>query len=431
METPRLALRDPPEDLGGMRTVVLDPAGRLVASTRHPEAGAGVGAAPGTVDWAAYLAAADLGDIALSPCAPELHVPTFADARAAWCGAGAARPHAAVHVESASLGEVPLSFVVLNKDPGNQQSVFGRPQRKAVAQGLGQIVMIVTLLAALPLARRNVQCGRGDARTALRVASALFLLRLTEWLLNMSHHESLAEELNLLQAGLFGCAFQALAVGIYYLALEPLARRYWPYALISWTRLSSGRGWDAIVGQHVLVGGLLGILWATLLTIDRWVVQEMGWGLRPMIWEERFTLPLLGARYAVALAAHVLSRALIYGLLIMLVLALLRALVRKPLLAAVLATMVIALMFLPFGNSARTAWLVVGLGCVGSAIWAVMRYGLLALITAVFVLGALSLFPMTLRAAAWFADLTLFALAIVMLSLVGGFLIARRAPSLA
>lgn len=427
--TSRIQPRDPPEDRPGMRSVILDSAGRLVAFSQFPVPGAKAGDHDRSVDWAAHLTAAGLDDTQVIPCQPILEIPAFADDRAAWCAADPQRVGATVRIESAARAGAPLNFVVLLEDAGATQADFRNAQRKAAAQGLGKIIMILTLLAAVPLAHRNLLRGRGDARTALQLATVLFALRMTEWLLNTHHQAQLAGELALLQDGLLASAFLALAVGLFYLALEPLARRYWPYALVSWTRLSSGRGWDAIVGQHVLIGTLLGIIWATLLAVDRLVVQAAGLGLRPMIWEERFTLPLLGARYAVSLTAHLLSNALLYGLLIMLVLALLRAGLRRPLLAALVATAVIALLFLPYGNSSKTAWLAVGLGCVGSAIWAIVRYGLLTVIVAAFVLGTLVMFPMTLRAQVWFADLTLYALAIVLLLLAGGFLIARRAPT--
>lgn len=43
------------------------------------------------------------------------------------------------------------------------------------------------------------------------------------------------------------------------LALEPLARRSWPQALVSWTRLLRGRLVDPLVGRDILVGVLCGM----------------------------------------------------------------------------------------------------------------------------------------------------------------------------
>jgi len=425
----RIALRDPPEDQPGMGTIVLDATGRLIAFTRYPTASSDANAAEAAVDWSRFLAAAHLKEAETSPVAPEMESPTYAETRVAWVCAPHAHDSSEIRIEGAALSGTPLMFIALRDAPAIGGFELGRAQRKDLADNLLRIMLIVTLLAALPLARRNLLRGRGDSQTALRLATIAFGLRLIVWLLSTSHHTLRPGELRLLQDGLFVSAFQGLALGLFYLALEPLARRYWPYALISWSRLVAGRAWDAIVGQHVLLGVLLGILWSALLSADRLIVKAAGLSLRPIVWEELFTLPLLGARYAVALAADMLGKALIYGLLIMLVLALLRALLKKPVPAAIAATVAITLLFLPYGNSSATAWLMIGVGCVATGMWAVVRYGLLTLMTAVFVLGMLSFFPMTFDADSWYSDLTLFAMSAVLALLVFGFMAARRAPA--
>ena len=47
---------------------------------------------------------------------------------------------------------------------------------------------------------------------------------------------------------------------VLYLALEPYVRRYWPQAMISWTRALGGRWRDPLVGRDVLYGVVLGVL---------------------------------------------------------------------------------------------------------------------------------------------------------------------------
>jgi hypothetical protein len=41
---------------------------------------------------------------------------------------------------------------------------------------------------------------------------------------------------------------------IYYLALEPFARRLYPHMLTSWSRGISGRYWDPLLGRDILIG---------------------------------------------------------------------------------------------------------------------------------------------------------------------------------
>jgi hypothetical protein len=51
-------------------------------------------------------------------------------------------------------------------------------------------------------------------------------------------------------------AFAAAFAGALYLGIEPLVRRNWPDALISLTRLQSGRLRDSLVASHLLLGVL-------------------------------------------------------------------------------------------------------------------------------------------------------------------------------
>ena len=47
-------------------------------------------------------------------------------------------------------------------------------------------------------------------------------------------------------------------VYVFYLALEPYARRLWPHMLVSWVRLMGGRFRDPLVGRDLLIGALYG-----------------------------------------------------------------------------------------------------------------------------------------------------------------------------
>src|SRR5262249_45008564 len=57
--------------------------------------------------------------------------------------------------------------------------------------------------------------------------------------------------------------YDAALLWLAYFALEPYARRLWPEALISWSRLLAGQFRDPMVGRDLLVGcvgGALGFL---------------------------------------------------------------------------------------------------------------------------------------------------------------------------
>jgi hypothetical protein len=52
-----------------------------------------------------------------------------------------------------------------------------------------------------------------------------------------------------------------------FLALEPVLRRRCPHRLTSWVRLSEGRWLDPLIGRHVLIGVLAGVLCSLNFTL--------------------------------------------------------------------------------------------------------------------------------------------------------------------
>ena len=97
------------------------------------------------------------------------------------------------------------------------------------------------------------------------------------------------------------------------------------------------------------------------------------------------------------------------GLLILLLLAMLRAAIRRPLVAAVVAVALVAPMFVPFGSHPGISGATIGVGCVGTAVWASTRFGLVAVIAAGVVARLLLFFPFTIDFRLWYADLSVFA----------------------
>ena len=114
------------------------------------------------------------------------------------------------------------------------------------------------------LARRNLRSGRGDRRFAFRLACVLFALVMLQWLL-AAHHVPERSEFELFIGGLYR-GFFAFALGwLFYIVLEPYARRLWPRTMISWVRLLDGRVRDPQLGRDVLVGCLWGVGYSLLL----------------------------------------------------------------------------------------------------------------------------------------------------------------------
>ena len=79
-----------------------------------------------------------------------------------------------------------------------------------------------------------------------------------------AHFSSAGNFVYLLFMAISTALFWGGAVWVLYLAMEPYVRRYWPQAIISWTRVLSGRWRDPLVGRDVLYGAVLGILFCDL-----------------------------------------------------------------------------------------------------------------------------------------------------------------------
>lgn len=114
------------------------------------------------------------------------------------------------------------------------------------------------LIATCWLVWNNLRSNRGDRTTAFRLAVVNFVLIMIALL--FSYHRAPTPRALFFQGDGIGPAlFGAIQFWFFYTALEPYARRVYPHALVSWTRLARGGFFrDPLVGRHVLVGLLLG-----------------------------------------------------------------------------------------------------------------------------------------------------------------------------
>jgi serine/threonine-protein kinase len=253
---------DPPTTLSGMVNVKLDARGRLMylqAIAPQKETTAATAATP---DWSPLFSAAELDPSKLQPAPPQWTSLGAADARAAWTGVwpGSTRP---LRVEAAAWHGKPVFFAMIGEwnKPWRMITPQSADEKKGrLSNILGLSVLILILVAAALLARRNYRHGRGDRDGALRLAGFMFALVMVLWLCRS--HFAIGFQT-------FGYLILAIAAGLLwggmmwmlYLALEPWIRRYWPQAIISWSRLVSGQVRDPVVGRDILFGVAFGTLW--------------------------------------------------------------------------------------------------------------------------------------------------------------------------
>src|SRR5205085_11017308 len=155
-----------------------------------------------------------------------------------------------------------------------------RPSRSEVARPAAIFMFVAILVGAVILARHNFKSGRVDRRGAARVAIAVFTVSMLKWLFTAGHVAT-SWELYLLTIALSWATFLMMLLWVVYLAVEPRIRRNWPGALISWTRIHTGRFDDRLVASHILVGLLAGLIFRGV-DIAFWAAGNAFSGLRKL-----------------------------------------------------------------------------------------------------------------------------------------------------
>jgi serine/threonine-protein kinase len=393
----KVTLSDPPSLVSRMKTVELDPQGRLVSLSVVPPQVDEARKATGALDWAPLFTAAGLDEGRFHPVAPTWNPPSAADARAAWEGSYAERPDLKLRVEAAAYAGRPVWFEILGpwSRPARMQEVRLTRGEKA-AQAVGIATLCAIGAGALFVARRNLRSGRGDRRGALRVASFVLACTQIEWLVGADHVWTAYEFVLLVMAVSWGLFIGAM-VWVLYVAVEPYVRRRWPQMLISWTRLLAGRPGDPLVGRDVLLGLLAGGAVSVLGRL-RPLAEALA-GAPPPEPDLSPLLALAGARYALVTLLAQAMGAVFSGLAVLFALLLLRALLRREWLAnaALVATFSV-------GSFLAAPSLVPGLLSVG--IWVVLllalrRAGLTAACCAFFSANALLNGPASGALSAW------------------------------
>lgn len=336
--------REPPLTQAGMSGVRLDTTGRLVHLYNVPPQleGADRGAASpeAAVDWAPFFAQAGLDMAVFRAAEPRWTPPFYVDERAAWEGRFTFDPSTPLRVEAASYRGRPVWFELITPwSKPERQDPYSPTLDRRIAFSISVVVCVAAVVAAIVMARRNLQLGRSDRRGAGRIALYVFVISMLSWLITAHHVAAQQEEIALFLRGLGWALVFSVSLGLFYLALEPYVRRLWPRVLVSWARLLAGGVSDPVVGQDVLIGAAVGALTALLVQAELWFWARMGRYVMPNdTWVEAFQGPFS----VIGLFINQQIFSLIYGLMFLLLLVLLRLLLRREWLAAAVFTVVYA-----------------------------------------------------------------------------------------
>ncbi len=419
-----VSLRDPPLDVSGMTTVVLDTRGRLLSLEHQPpqleeELVSGSSNASSTTNWPTIFAAAGLDQQQFRSTTPRWVPRMFADERVAWEGPHPDHPDLPVRIEAAAYSHRPVHFKVLFPwdRPSRQEEEQLSSNERAAAIILAVLFFIVLLGAAF-LGRRNLLLGRSDIKGAFRLALFIFLVSELGLLIGARHVPVLSSELELVFKITSFALFPAALLWLMYIALEPHVRRRWPHLIISWSRLMAGEFRDPMVGRDWLIGGLLGVAHIGIIFLGVFLPQLFGNNPRPIsgVWAASFT----GLRdlLAIFLGDHIVI-SVFTGLGFLFLLLLFYILLRRQwLAAAAFWLMAAAVEILAFGVSGPKLYWLASIAIATILTIGVVRFGLLTMIASQFYFFLSMMYPVTLNPSAWYLQSALFPL-LIMLGLGG------------
>ena len=396
---------DPPLSESGMALVLLHPNGNLdhleVKPLREPKS---VDPSNSQQLFDAALRSAGLSPERLEKRPSRFAPPFFSHDRVAYRGTSHARPDLELNLRLASHDGRLVFFRMVPDSDAYPEMVEPWPYNLIDHwDEWWEVLIFLAVIAAVPLMRHNLRRGRGDQRSARRLAAFVFAVTLGLWLVRGPHVADLTGEAALLRLTLGQALLQAGIVWLFYIALEPYARRLWPHSLISWTRLVSGRVTDPLVARSLIYGVLFGAGWTIMGQLDHLLPRWLGlaWTPKP-IGGLPFDYAVSASSALVGLGEQLMA-AISDSVFSLLLLLLARLLFRQPNLAVFGYIVLVSAMYAPNGVHPVLSWFTVGLAVAATEALVLVRFGLVTYASAALVSNLLSNFPLTLDVSTWYA----------------------------
>ena len=277
-------------------------------------------------------------------------------------------PEPVEKVEIAASGGAVAYFRVLETRPEvaapkDRWGAFWKHKRDLIYW----VSMLITC-AAVILAWKNTIRGKSDRRSAWRVAVLIFCLVFLKFRLEAGF------TLFAIRQSFQLAAATAFLIWIYYLAIEPIARRIWPTILTDWTRAITGRWNDPSLGKGILIGAACGVLVTLLLE------------LLNAPYSSPFSVQSLsGTRFQLSEAIGIfLKPGVFYGTYIIIFLVLFRVLVKTDWLAAVLTASLMIFFWHDQALFSPSTFMIVLIAYYGLITTLLIRFGVAATVSMMF-----------------------------------------------
>jgi tRNA A-37 threonylcarbamoyl transferase component Bud32 len=399
----RVSYANPPQTVSDMRLVVLDTEGRLAELQIIPPQMEVATTASPAPNWKQLFDLAGLDQSQFQAVAPQWTPRQYSDTRAAWEGPVPGWTEQTLRVEAASYRGRPVFFqlifpwtrpALMREEPASRSRVWG--------QAIVSTAVVLVLAAAALVARHNLRKGKGDRRGAVRIAAVTWAGSLIAWTSAARHISVAPVEVGRFFTAVADALFNAGALWVLYLALEPYVRKLWPSTLVSWSRLIAGNYRDPKVGRDVLIGVLFGVGIVLVGRADSEIRSLFGYPVAvPMLNNVSW---LEGVRMVVFAVGTFVFSAMFNSLWITFGIVAINLIVRRMWITAIVMTLF--LMITAAGQIAESnpVWvaLITNLLIVLAMMFVLLKLGLLATIVMFFVNFLLSSAVLTLDTSKWF-----------------------------
>jgi serine/threonine-protein kinase len=435
VQDPRL-----PAAIPGTAAVSLDGRGKLL-SLQIVDSAEDAANADLRPDWQQLFDMAGLKWAEFRETMPKRSPPLFADEVREWEGPFGADPTQQVRV-SAATREGRLVFFDLLQPWESESGAIAQSRQHARKQYSRYVVLrtavwLVAIAAAAILAGWHVNKGHVDWRGAWRVSGFVSALAILDWLFSSRHSFVLTEELASAMVWLQVIVFCGTIAGVAYLAVEPSARRWWPWSIITLRRLLNGRLLDGRLADRgiwadVLLGlvvGLGAVLLRQACTLMNQLLGVPVSGLNDFDVNQNL-LDHFGLRYKVTVFAGAMLMAVLESLLLLTLVVVTKRVAKSTLLSAVVLVIALAAAAIlgrgilsPIDWAARTLLLSI-------AAFVLLRFGLLTTISALATYYAVNNSPITLDWSQWYAPTGLVVVLTVAAALAACWRFARPAAAI-
>jgi hypothetical protein len=413
----QIAPDDPPAVLSAMVGVRLDVEGRLLRFDAVPPEVDDSVTTDAEPQWSVLFERAGLDLAAVTAVRPTRNALGGADERKAWEGVDPDGAGVPFTIEAGAYRGRPTYFEIVTPWARPWRMEPWVPTSGQAAWFIVAGAVIACLFAGgLLLALHNLRRGRGDRRGAFRVALFVFLAFLLEWALRGDHQPTSAE-VGLLSKAMAQALFDAATFWLFYVALEPYARKIWPDILISWNRIVQGRFRDPWVGRDILIGGVTAI---ALEILDCAPYVMTNWLDLPLVAPSTGVAlsGLEGVRQSIGLYPGYLGTGLARSMTSLLLLLLLGVVLRRRWAAATAFVLLYALPYVFGDTSLLLEGALVALW-VSLMIFVLVRFGILAAISASVFGQAMDAQVYTWDLSSWYAGHSL--LTLVLLAVLAGY----------